>query len=124
MKWFNSLPRLVQFILLLIPGVNWIVEIVVRLTALISKPDGKHILGFILYLLPVGVVLAYVDFVWVLLYKHLILAAKVKNPVCSSLSWNKGRKTTPVFILRYFQIQRCAFDTPHLFEEDADRAVS
>ena len=75
MKWFNSLPRLVQFILLLIPGVNWIVEIVVRLTALISKPDGKHIVGFILYLLPVGVVLAYVDFVWVLLYKHLILAA-------------------------------------------------
>ena len=75
MKWFNSLPRLVQFILLLIPGVNWIVEIVVRLTALISKPDGKHILCFILYLLPVGVVLAYVDFVWVLLYKHLILAA-------------------------------------------------
>ena len=75
MKWFNSLPRLVQFILLLIPGVNWIVEIVVRLTALISNPDGKHIFGFILYLLPTGVVLAYVDFVWVLLYKHLILAA-------------------------------------------------
>ena len=30
MTWFNKLPRLVQIILLLIPGVNWAVEIVVR----------------------------------------------------------------------------------------------
>lgn len=26
MTWFNKLPRLVQIILLLIPGVNWVVE--------------------------------------------------------------------------------------------------
>lgn len=25
--WFNSLPRLAQLILLLIPGVNWVIEI-------------------------------------------------------------------------------------------------
>ncbi len=30
MTWFNKLPRLVQIILLLIPGVNWVVEIIVR----------------------------------------------------------------------------------------------
>ena len=28
--WFNSLPRLAQLILLLIPGVNWVIEILVR----------------------------------------------------------------------------------------------
>ena len=37
MKWFNSLPRLVQFILLIIPFVGWIVEIYVRLTAMLQK---------------------------------------------------------------------------------------
>ncbi|MCQ2772043.1 MAG: hypothetical protein MJ238_02035 [Bacilli bacterium] len=33
MKTFNSWPRIVQIILLLIPGVNWITEIIVRWSA-------------------------------------------------------------------------------------------
>ena len=73
MKWFNSLPRLVQFILLIIPFVGWIVEIYVRLTAMLQKTTTTNILGFVLFLL-FGSVLAYVDLVWVLLFKHLILA--------------------------------------------------
>jgi len=48
MKWFNHLPRLVQFILLLIPVVGWIVEIYVRVTAVLEKPTGGNILGLIL----------------------------------------------------------------------------
>ena len=32
---FKSLPRLVQLLLLIIPGVGWITEIVVRLSAFI-----------------------------------------------------------------------------------------
>ncbi len=73
MKWFNSLPRLVQFILLLIPFVGWVVEIYVRLTAMLEKTTTENILGFILFLF-FGSVLAYVDLVWVLLFHHLILA--------------------------------------------------
>ncbi len=73
MKWFNSLPRLVQFILLLIPVVGWIVEIFVRLSAMLQKTTTQNILGFVLFLL-FGSVLAYVDLVWVLLFHHLILA--------------------------------------------------
>lgn len=73
MKWFNSLPRLVQFILLIIPFVGWIVEIYVRLTAMLQKTTTANILGFILFLF-FGSVLAYVDLVWVLLFKHLLLA--------------------------------------------------
>ena len=38
MKFFNSLPRIVQFILLLIPGVNWVVELIVRIPAVVEKP--------------------------------------------------------------------------------------
>ena len=73
MKWFNSLPRLVQFVLLLIPFVGWIVEIYVRLTAMLQKTTTQNILGFVLFLF-FGSVLAYVDLVWVLLFKHLLLA--------------------------------------------------
>ncbi len=73
MKWFNSLPRLVQFILLIIPFVGWVVEIFVRLSAMLEKTTTENILGFILFLF-FGSILAYVDFVWVLLFNHLILA--------------------------------------------------
>ena len=53
MKFFNSLPRIVQFILLLIPGVNWVVELIVRITAVVEKPKGTHnILGLVLSIIP------------------------------------------------------------------------
>ncbi|MBQ8142888.1 MAG: hypothetical protein IJ194_07015 [Bacilli bacterium] len=73
MKTFNSLPRLVQFLLLLIPGVNWITEIIVRITAVIEKPSLGNILGLIIAII-VGFAFGWVDLVWVLLFKHLILA--------------------------------------------------
>jgi hypothetical protein len=72
MKWFNSQSRLVQLILLLIPGVNWAVEVFVRVSALLEKPNAEHILGFVLSLF--GLIFGYVDFIWVLLFNHLILA--------------------------------------------------
>jgi len=71
-KKFQALPRLVQFILLLIPGVNWVTEIIVRVSAVIEKADGRNILGLILAIF-VGFVFGWVDLVWVLLFKHLIL---------------------------------------------------
>jgi uncharacterized membrane protein len=73
MKWFNHLPRLVQFILLLIPVVGWIVEIYVRVTAVLEKPTGGNILGLIFgIIIPV---FSWVDLIWVLLFHHLILAS-------------------------------------------------
>ena len=74
MKWFNSLPRLIQLILLLIPGVNWVVEIVVRVSALIEKPNVNHILGFI-FGVCIPCIGGWIDFVWCLLFNHLHLAA-------------------------------------------------
>ena len=76
MKFFNSLPRIVQFILLLIPGVNWVVELVVRITAVIENPKGTHnILGLVLAVIPfTGTILGYVDLVWVILYNQLLWA--------------------------------------------------
>ena len=72
MKWFNRQSRLLQIILLLIPGVNWITEIIVRLTGLFQKRNLRNLLGFILAVL-VGFAFGWVDLIWVLLFNHLIL---------------------------------------------------
>ncbi len=78
MKWFNSQSRLVQILLLLIPGVNWIIEIIVRVSAVIEKPTLENILGVIF-----GVILpcisGWVDLIWVLLFKHLFLAKQSRT---------------------------------------------
>ena len=71
-KKFQKLPRLVQILLLLIPGVNWITEIVVRVSALFEKPDLRNILGAILALV-FGLILGWLDLVWCLLFKHLFM---------------------------------------------------
>ncbi len=70
-KAFQSLPRLIQIILLLIPGVNWITEIVVRISAVLEKADLRNILGLILAVV-VGFAFGWVDLIWCLLFKHLI----------------------------------------------------
>lgn len=72
MKWFNSQSRLVQLILLLIPFVNWIVEIYVRVTAVIEKQTTENILGVIFGLI-IPVFFGWLDLIWVLLFNHLIL---------------------------------------------------
>ena len=70
-KKFQKLPRLVQLILLLIPGVNWVTEIIVRVSAVIERASLRNIIGLLLGVF-VGFVFGWVDLVWVLLFKHLI----------------------------------------------------
>jgi len=71
-KKFQKLPRLVQFLLLLIPFVNWVTEIVIRVSAVFEKTDLRNVLGLIIAIIA-GFVFGWVDLVWVLLFKHLIL---------------------------------------------------
>lgn len=70
MTWFNRQSRLVQIILLLIPGVNWITEIVVRWATLFKKFSLLRLLVCILVTF-FGVVIGWVDLIWVLLFKKL-----------------------------------------------------
>ena len=73
MTWFNKQSRLVQIILLLIPVVGWIVEIFVRVTAVLEKPTLGNILGLIFgIIIPV---FGWFDLIWILLFNHLILAS-------------------------------------------------
>ncbi len=70
---FKSLPRIIQILLLLIPGVNWITEICVRVSAAMHGKGMQQVIVLILAILPTGVILGWVDLVWCLLFKRLIL---------------------------------------------------
>lgn len=72
-KSFNQLPRLVQFLLLLIPVVNWITEVVVRFSVAMEMKSALNLVIAILVLI-FGVVFGWIDCIWVLLFHHLILA--------------------------------------------------
>lgn len=75
MRWFNSQSRLVQIILLLIPFVNWIVELIVRWStfAAVKKHKVLHLVVAIL-VTAFGLIFGWVDLIWCLLFKHLLFA--------------------------------------------------
>ena len=72
-KWFNSQSRLIQIILLLIPFVNWIIEIVVRWSAFFTTKKPLTLV-FAIVVTFCGLVFGWVDVVWCLLFKHMVFA--------------------------------------------------
>ncbi len=72
-KWFNGIPRLLQILLLLIPGVNWIVEILVRWDNAIKRKSTLRII-IALFVTIFGIVWGYIDMIWCLLTHHMTFA--------------------------------------------------
>ncbi len=74
LKWFNSQSRLIQIILLLIPVVNWVVEILVRWSKFFKE---KGLISLIIAIVVTffGLFVGWLDLIWCLLFKHLFLAA-------------------------------------------------
>lgn len=71
--WFNKQSRLIQLILLLIPVVNWVVELCVRWSNFFEKKGLFSLVIAIVYTV-LGLPLGWLDFVWCLLFKHLLFA--------------------------------------------------
>ncbi len=72
MKWFSKQSKLVQVLLLLIPFVNWITELVVRWSTWNQK-GGLIRLVICLVVTFGGLVIGWLDAIWVLLTGHLFL---------------------------------------------------
>ena len=73
-KKFFQLPRLVQIILLILPIVGWIVELVIRWSAVLEKFTLLNLVAVLVYtFLGWGIVLQIVDIIWIILFKHLFL---------------------------------------------------
>ena len=73
-KWFYKQSFLVQLILLLIPGVNWVVEVAVRWSAYLRTKSLLTLIVAILVTIPSGIAIGLLDFVWLLLFRHLLFA--------------------------------------------------
>lgn len=74
MNRLKKLNKVVVIILLLIPGINWIVEIVLRLLDMIEKPDLQHILMFVLVLIGFGNIIGWIDLILYLVNGNFLLA--------------------------------------------------
>ena len=73
-KKFFQLPRLAQIILLILPFVGWIVELVIRWSAVLEKFTLLNLVAALLYtFFGWGFILQILDIVWIILYKHLFL---------------------------------------------------
>jgi len=73
-KWFNKQSLLLKALLMLIPGVNWITELLVRGSVALRTKSLLHIVVFALFLCFGWTwIIAVVDFVYLLLKGHLIL---------------------------------------------------
>ena len=64
---------MVQIILLLIPGVNWFTEVLVRGSAALHGKAFLQIIVLIFAILPTGILLGWIDLFSCLLQKKLIL---------------------------------------------------
>lgn len=70
---FNKQSKLVRVLLLLIPVVNWITELVVRLDLYSKKKNTANLIVVILSILPIGVAIGFIDCLALLLTDKMIL---------------------------------------------------
>lgn len=72
-RWFEKQARLIQVLLLLIPVVNWIVEIGVRWSHFFRVKKFKFAkLILAILTIPCGVIFGWLDVLCSLLFKHLL----------------------------------------------------
>ncbi len=72
-NWFHKRNKLIQIILLLIPVVNYIVEFLVRWSAFFRKGGILRFIICILVTIPTGIIIGWLDMIWVLLFNKLLL---------------------------------------------------
>ena len=72
--WFNKQDKVVQLVLLAIPGVNAIMELFIRLSIFLRTKDTMDLVVFIVSVIPfAGTVLGYVDLVYKILHNRFVL---------------------------------------------------
>lgn len=71
-KWFESQDKLIKILLLVIPFVNWVVEILVRVSAVLRKNTTLNLVGLIVFIFG-GWVLGFVDLIFVILQGKMLL---------------------------------------------------
>ncbi len=72
-KWFYKQSLLVKVLLLLIPIVNWVVEVLVRWSAWMKT---KNLITLVVAVVVTfgGAFIGWLDLIWLLLFGHLLFA--------------------------------------------------
>ena len=70
--WFHKQNKLIQVLLLLVPFVNWIVELLVRWSAVLRKGGILSIIVAVIVTIG-GLFIGWLDAIWTLLFNKLIL---------------------------------------------------
>lgn len=71
-KWFNSQSKLIRIILLFVPIVNWVIEVLVRWSHALRKGSLIKLVIAIVVTFG-GLVIGWLDAIWILLFDHLFL---------------------------------------------------
>jgi hypothetical protein len=66
-KWFNKQSQLVKILLLLIPGINWVVEVLIRWPQYLKKNSIVRLVLAIIATVPTGIAIGIIDAILVLL---------------------------------------------------------
>ena len=72
-KWFYSQNFFIQLLLLLLPGVNWVIEIAIRWSAFLTRPRLLTLVFALIATVSFGV-FGWIDLVWLLFFGHLLFA--------------------------------------------------
>lgn len=70
--WFHKQSKLVQVLLLLVPFVNYIVEILVRWSSFLKKGGLLRLIVCIIVTVPSGIIIGWLDALWTLLFNKLL----------------------------------------------------
>ena len=71
-KWFQEQSLLVKVILLILPFVGWIVEILVRISAVLRKSSGVNLVGLVLGVIG-NWIWSVIDLVYLIVTGNLLL---------------------------------------------------
>ncbi len=71
-KWFEEQALWLKIVLLVIPFVGWVVEILIRVSAIIRKQSVINIVGLVIGVIG-GLIWAIVDLVFVIISGQLLL---------------------------------------------------
>ena len=74
-KWFDEQDRLIRILLLLIPFIGWLVEVLVRISVTIRKPETINIAGCIVFAVG-GWIFQFVDLIFFIITDHMLILSK------------------------------------------------
>lgn len=71
-EWFNEQERLVKIIFLFIPIIGWLIEILVRVSALVKSQSTTNVLGLIIFVIG-GYVFQFFDLIYLAITDKMLL---------------------------------------------------